>query len=89
MLFLFQLFSLLYNMNKTHYTTSPYEKSIPIKIKKIIRPNEKNSLDGEYSLKKNVFDPFKNSPPNEFMSKLNIRCFLYHNYKKDDKRDSE
>ena len=76
-------------MNKTHYTSSPYEKIIPIKIKQITIPIEKNSSGGEYSLKKNVFDPFKNSPPNEFMSKLNIRCFLYHNYKKYDKRDSE
>ena len=48
-----------------------------------------NSPKSEYSNKQNLIDPSKSSPPNEFMSKLNIRCFLYHNYKKYDKRDSE
>ena len=57
-------------MNKTHYTSSPYEKSIPIKIKQITIPIEKNSSGGEYSLKKNEFDPFKNSPTNEFMTNV-------------------
>ena len=72
-------------MNKSSYNAN--EKSIPIQIKKILKTAEKISLDGEYSLKQNVFDPFKSSPPNEFMLKLNMRCFLHH--KKDVRCDSE
>jgi plasmid maintenance system killer protein len=70
-------------MKKNIYTN--HEKSIPIQINKITTSDKKNILATE--LKKNLFDPFKNSPPNEFMIKLNIRCFLYH--KNDDTQDNE
>ena len=33
----------------------------------------------EYSLKQNVFDPFKSSPPNDFMLKLQLRMAIYNN----------
>jgi hypothetical protein len=72
-------------MNKTHYNT--HEKSIPIKIKKIKMPKDKNDLTIQYDLKQTFFDPFKSSPPNEFMNKLNIRYFLHH--KKNDNLDNE
>jgi hypothetical protein len=65
-------------MNKTSYIN---EKSNPIQIKKISVPNKNDYLDTEYGLKKNFFDPFKSSPPNEFMLKLNMRCFLHHKNK--------
>jgi len=32
----------------------------------------------EYSLKQNVFDPSKSSPPNEFMLKLKLRMSNYN-----------
>jgi hypothetical protein len=41
----------------------------------------------EYSLKQNCFDPFKQSPPNDFILKLNLRMKL-HGFIKDDKRDT-
>jgi hypothetical protein len=41
--------------------------STPIKIKKYT----------EYSLKHNVFDPTKSSPPNNFMNKLKERMNVY------------
>ena len=34
----------------------------------------------EYSLKQNVFDPSKSSPPNDFMLKLQLRMSIYNNY---------
>ena len=33
----------------------------------------------EYSLKQNVFDPSKSSPPNDFMLKLQLRMSIYNN----------
>jgi hypothetical protein len=39
---------------------------------------EKKSVDSEYSLKQNFFDPSKSSPPNEFMIKLNMRMNKYY-----------
>ena len=33
----------------------------------------------EYSLKQNVFDPSKSSPPNDFMLKLQLRMAIYTN----------
>ncbi len=33
----------------------------------------------EYSLKQNVFDPSKSSPPNDFMLKLQLRMAIYNN----------
>jgi len=44
----------------------------------------------EYSLKQNVFDPFKSSPPNDFLIKLQTRMLRYNSFcKMDDMRDSE
>ena len=33
----------------------------------------------EYSLKQNVFDPSKSSPPNDFILKLQLRMAIYNN----------
>jgi len=38
----------------------------------------------EYSLKQNFFDPTKNSPPNEFMLKLELRMAIYNSVIKED-----
>jgi hypothetical protein len=45
----------------------------------------------EYSLKQNVFDPTKSSPPNDFMLKLKLRMAIYDNksYNNDDNFDNE
>lgn len=47
----------------------------------------------EYSLKQNVFDPSKSSPPNDFMLKLQLRMSIYNNItgfqNKDDIRVNE
>ena len=34
----------------------------------------------EYSLKQNVFDPSKSSPPNDFMLKLQLRMNQYDSF---------
>ena len=34
----------------------------------------------DYSLKQNLFDPSKNSPPNEFMLKLHQRMYTYNSF---------
>jgi hypothetical protein len=59
-------------------------ESVPIKIK--------NTFVGEnqYSLKQNLFDPAKSSPPNIFMIKLYNRIVQYEsNYKNEDSFDSK
>lgn len=38
-----------------------------------------NDSFSEYSLKQNVFDPSKSSPPNDFMLKLQLRMSIYNN----------
>jgi len=71
---LFQLFSLIYNIKKmlmnrtTYYNNS---NTIPIKIKNNLPENK------QYSLKQNLFDPMKCSPPNTFMLKLYSRMIEY------------
>lgn len=35
-------------------------------------------IKDEYSLKQNFFDPFKSSPPNEFMLKLRARMSMHN-----------
>ena len=40
--------------------------------------NKDSRQTSEYSLKQNVFDPSKSSPPNEFMLKLHMRMDMYH-----------
>jgi hypothetical protein len=58
-----------------------YERSILPPVSQI-SPTSKtvdNSFS-EYSLKQNVFDPSKSSPPNDFMLKLHLRMSIYNNY---------
>jgi hypothetical protein len=58
-----------------------HERSIIIPIRKNLSTDFK-SLDspkGEYSLKQNLFDPTKSSPPNDFMLKLQKRMSIYNN----------
>ena len=53
------------------------ERSKIIQISKSQPTNMKESFNAnEYSLKQHVFDPSKNSPPNEFMLKLKLRISL-------------
>jgi len=62
---------------------------IPKKISTLMEEFRNNRQD-EYSLKQNFFDPFKSSPPNEFMIKLYLRMSQYSSlHIKDDNRDSE
>jgi len=54
----------------------------PLPIVSQISPTSKisdNSFN-EYSLKQNVFDPSKSSPPNDFMLKLQLRMSIYNNF---------
>ena len=47
-----------------------------------ISPTSRRVENGftEYSLKQNVFDPSKSSPPNDFMLKLQLRMSIYNNF---------
>jgi len=54
-------------------------KNIEI-IKSQPTPQKKQSRTEEYGLNLNAFDPFKSSPPNEFMMKLYTRMNVYSNY---------
>jgi hypothetical protein len=55
--------------------------SYPIPIK-IHVDKEKNALyeKNQYSVKQNLFDPTKNSPPNDFMIKLYSRMMHYESH---------
>lgn len=65
-----------------------HERSEPFPIKQKLATSMKiNSPKGEYSLKKNFFDPSKSSPPNEFMIKLHMRMNRYYMDKDDDNLD--
>ena len=71
-----------------------HDRTISIPIKKTLSTSMKDSSPkGEYSLKQNIFDPSKSSPPNEFMNKLRMRMSIYnmgHGVDiKDGSRDSE
>lgn len=66
--------------------------TIPIVIKersKNIPIKNLNTNTNEYSLKQNMFDPSKSSPPNEFMIKLKKRVSVYYADTKLDIFDSE
>jgi hypothetical protein len=56
----------------------------------IIQPDsptkKKEEHNSEYSLKQNCFDPSKNSPPNEFILKLNLRMKHHGFFIKDESR---
>jgi hypothetical protein len=54
-----------------------HERSISIRIPKNSSSKENEKEKGEYSLKENIFDPFKGSPPNDFMTKLELRMSTY------------
>jgi hypothetical protein len=51
-----------------------HERSIPIVIKSAVI----NDKSKELGLNHNVIDPFKMSPPNSFMNKLNTRMDTYY-----------
>jgi hypothetical protein len=55
--------------------------SYPIPIK-IHVDKEKNAFyeKNQYSVKQNLFDPTKNSPPNDFMIKLYSRMMHYESH---------
>ena len=65
------------------YNTPTHKNIINIKSEGIIinqcSPTNK-SLKKEYSLKQNVFDPTKGSPPNNFMNNLRRRMDSYNTY---------
>uniref|UniRef100_A0A6C0DIK5 Uncharacterized protein n=1 Tax=viral metagenome TaxID=1070528 RepID=A0A6C0DIK5_9ZZZZ len=54
---------------------------IPI-VEKIVKNEIENQYNknNQYSLKNNLFDPTKNSPPNDFMIKLYNRVSIYDSY---------
>jgi len=63
----------MYKMHNNH------QKSSIIHINQKLSTSMKDfSTNGEYSLKKSLFDPSKSSPPNNFMLKLKIRMTLYN-----------
>lgn len=58
-----------------------HERSSYIPIPQISPTNKKEEISvNEYSLTQNIFDPFKSSPPNEFMLKLQLRMNLYNSF---------
>jgi hypothetical protein len=65
-------------MNSIQPIIKERTKSIPI-IKNLYNEINKNKPKCEYSLKTNIFDPSKSSPPNDFMIKLQMRMSLYNN----------
>ena len=54
------------------------ERANIIPIKQNLSTTMKDSLTSEYSLKQNIFDPSKSSPPNDFMIKLQMRMNMYN-----------
>ena len=64
-----------------HNSAVIHERSISIRIPKNSsskeNEKEKEKEKGEYSLKENIFDPFKGSPPNDVMTKLELRMSTY------------
>jgi hypothetical protein len=61
------------------------EKSKMIPIKNNLSTSSPKS---EYSIKQNLFDPSKSSPPNEFMKKLKKRIKMHTNFYVDNMDDS-
>jgi hypothetical protein len=56
-----------------------HERSNIIPIKKISSTEDMTAFSTTYSLKQNLFDPSKASPPNGFMLKLHQRMRVYDN----------
>ena len=71
--------------NKTIYERSNIIQISPISPTKKITGEK----DSEYSLKENIFDPSKSSPPNDFLLKLQLRMSIYNSSIKDEIRKSE
>jgi len=65
-------------MYKRQNNTNIEKKTIIPIVKKIQQTKE--NIDNQYSLKNNLFDPSKSSPPNEFMLKLYNRVSIYEQY---------
>lgn len=70
-------------LSTKNYVIHERSNIIPINNIETTTMQEK-SPKGEYSLKKNFFDPSKSSPPNQFMIKLHMRMDKYYKDKKDD-----
>ena len=64
-------------MISRNYNINERTNIIPIKQNLSIQNNDSRQIS-EYSLKQNVFDPSKSSPPNEFMIKLRMRMDMYN-----------
>jgi hypothetical protein len=54
------------------------EKTTIIRIPQSNYLNKNHNFSNNYSLKSNLFDPINNSPPNEFMTKLQQRMKIYN-----------
>jgi hypothetical protein len=65
-------------LSRTHII---HERTNIITIKKNLSTSTKEfSPKGEYSLKQHFFDPFKSSPPNDFLLKLQRRMSVYNTH---------
>lgn len=53
------------------------DKSEPIPINYMNSYINSDMNSNEYSLRQNLFDPFKSSPPNDFIIKLRTRIRTY------------
>jgi hypothetical protein len=70
------------NLEKIIYEKKTNIMATPIKINK--------QKTNQYSLKQDTIDPFKCSPPNQFMDNLRIRMSAYNSLViNDDNRNSE
>jgi type IV secretory pathway VirB4 component len=77
-----------------NYNINAHSKNVLNKNKLITQKSPTNKEDTllkikEYSLKQNFFDPTKNSPPNEFMMKLQLRMSVYDAFSNLESRISE
>jgi hypothetical protein len=67
-----------------------YERSKIIPISQNSPTNKTECfIFNEYSLKQNIFDPSKSSPPNEFIIKLQLRMNHYESFNKDNNFTNE
>jgi hypothetical protein len=64
-------------MISRNYIINERSNIIPIK-QNLSTPMKELNPKSEYSLKQNMFDPSKSSPPNEFMIKLHMRMDMYN-----------
>lgn len=87
MLILFQFIFLVCNIKKQNmlrHSAIIHERSTMIRIPRSPSSREEErekekEKETECSLKENIFDPFKCSPPNDFMLKLELRMSKYFN----------